>query len=160
MSSDACNNDSSTPSVNLEISYEVIFPLASYVALSFVLVISSLLVISRMLITVEITTKSELVLFNTSPQRHLEMLVSKHASSTGAMNNIHSAIALGLMIPPKNYVPPPPNASNHHAGVNKLANGGVNHHVAAATTAAVNATLNMDDEVVEAAPARPKKSKW
>lgn len=151
MSSENCSCENTTSiEFNFTIAEEVVFPLASYVAMSVVLFFSSLLVFSRMLITVEITSKSDLVLFNTSPQRQLELLVSKHASSAGAMNNIHTAIALGLMIAPPNYVPPATtNSVNHHHLNNAklalpVANGGVNH---------VN-------DIIESTPARPKKPKW
>lgn len=153
MSSCCCSNGNSTAQFDLSIAYQVVFPLASYIALSFVLFFSSLLVLSRLVITVEVTTKSDLVLFNTSSQRKLQLLVSKHESSAGAMNNIHAAIALGLMIPPPNYVPPSSTTgANHHppSKSNSLPviNGVVNH------------AANFNDEIGEKTGNRPKKSKW
>lgn len=153
---DCCCSNSQNITVNFQLAEEVIFPLASYIALSFVLVFSFVLVVSRMLITVEITSKSDLVLFDTTQQRRLDLLVSKHASSVGAMNNIHTAIALGLMIPPANYIPPSQAASaaaNHQlpsaSATGAIANGRVRH------------AHQMADDIVESTtPARPKKSKW
>lgn len=124
-----------------DIAYEIIVPFASYIALASVLVFMLAIVISRLVITVE-TAKSDLILFNTTPQKHIELLVSKQTSNPSAMNNIHAAVALGLMVPPPNYEPP---ANNQ----NKLPNG-ISHQKLAES--------NSTNEL--AANARPKKSKW
>lgn len=124
---------------NLDISYEIIVPIASYIALAGVVVFIFLLIASRLVITTE-RTKSDLILFNNSPQKHLELLVSKQTSNTGAMNNIHAAVALGLMIPPPNYEPP---AAPNHGKSNGFAH-----------------QSNRLIETNEAPVSRPKKSKW
>lgn len=142
-------SDSSPPNAVL-VSTEVVFPLASYIALFVVLIFSSVLVISRLLISSEITTTSDLVLFNTTPQRRLELLVSKQTSSAGAMNNIHTAIALGLMIAPPNYVPPPSGGAGKVPTT--LGNGAVPH-------SSSSPRLN-EDPGDTTAHSRPKKSKW
>ena len=135
---------------------DVIFPLASYIALFVVLIFSSVLVISRLVISAEITTKSDLVLFNTTPQRRLELLVSKQTSSAGAMNNIHTAIALGLMIAPPNYVAPTTAHVQPPTGGGKiLGNGVIPHHSSSSNR--INEEIETE---VAATPARPKKSKW
>jgi hypothetical protein len=103
----------------LLVAYEVITPVSSYVALAFVVLVVIVIVISKLVITVE-TSKSDLLIYNTSPQK-LELLVSKPTSNSGATNNMHAAIALGLMDAPANYVPP-------KQPVNSKMNGFGNHH--------------------------------
>ncbi|CAF0767737.1 unnamed protein product [Brachionus calyciflorus] len=132
---------SNTDTNNLNISYEIVQPIASYVALACVLFFIFILIVSRLVITTE-KTKSDLILFNQSPQKHLELLVSKQASNAGAMNNIHAAVALGLMIPPPNYEPP-------IAKDQSKPNGFANHN---------NNSKLMDAN--EAPVSRAKKSKW
>jgi hypothetical protein len=125
--------------------YQIITPVASYVALAFVILILLLIIISKLAITVD-TTKSDLVIYNTSPQK-LELLVAKQASNSGAMNNIHAAVALGLMEPPPNYQPP-----KNPPGPGK-ANGFASHSNPYANT---NGSSVLDQAEIE--PTRRKKN--
>jgi Zn-dependent protease with chaperone function len=119
------------------IAYAVITPVASYVALAFVVLFLLIIIVSKLVITVE-TTKSDLVIYNTTPQK-LELLVSKPASNSGAQHNVHAAIALGLMEAPPNYQPPKPKMN------------GFAHANAAATTSNVS-------EAADGEPVRRKKN--
>lgn len=101
---------------NISISYEVVQPIASYIALAMVVVFILILIISRLVITTE-KSKSDLVLFNQSAHKHIELLVSNKSTNSGAMNNVHAAIAVGLMIPPAGYVPPPKEAKSKPNGI-------------------------------------------
>jgi hypothetical protein len=89
------------PEVDMSISYEVITPVASYVAIVFFVAFLSIILVSRLIITVE-TKRSDLAIFSNVK---LELLVSKQTSSASALHNMHAAIALGLMDPPPNYDP-------------------------------------------------------
>jgi hypothetical protein len=131
----------------LLVAYEVITPVASYVALAFVISLLLLIIISKLVITVD-TTKSDLVIYATSSQK-LELLVSKQSSNSGAMNNIHAAVALGLMDPPVNYKPPqqPPPGQGKANGFAHASQS--NPHV--------SANSNVVDEA-EGEPVRRKKN--
>jgi hypothetical protein len=123
---------------SLLVAYEVISPTCSYAALAFVISVVIVIIISKLVITVE-TTKSDLVIYNTSPQK-LELLVSKPASNSAAVNNVHAAIALGLMDPPTNYKPP----------AHGKMNGTVSHHN--------GSVASLNEHAETKAPPRHKKS--
>ena len=101
-----------------DIAFIVINPIASYVALATVVLIISIIVMLRLVITVD-AKKSDLVLFQQNPSKQLDMLVGKPGDNQNALNNKNAAILAGLM------VPPPPNTETNNIKQNggKNANG-------------------------------------
>ena len=134
---------------NIAIIYDVITPYASYVALAFVFLMMFFIVVSKLVITVD-TTKSDLILYNTTPQK-LEILVSKQLTNSGAMHNIHAAVACGLMDPPPNYQPPkalpqPPHKMNGFVHQNSHPNATANSPVLL-SPATLPITSNVEEPV-------------
>ncbi|RNA44966.1 hypothetical protein BpHYR1_052255 [Brachionus plicatilis] len=118
------SSETTVDPINLNISYEVVEPIVSYIALALVLIFILVLIVSRLVITTE-KSKSDLILFNQSPHKHLELLVSNKSANSGAMNNMHAAIAVGLMIPPPGYEPPPKDPTKSNGiGPKKMRNAG------------------------------------
>ena len=100
---DKCSYDSQTSDTVLS---EVIVPYASYVAIGVLVVFLLVVIISKIILSADTkTNKSDLVLFNNSNNKRLESLVSRQGSNLAAVQNIHAAVALGLMDPPPNYQP-------------------------------------------------------
>ena len=101
---DKCPNDDGEKN---DLAYEVIQPYASYVAIAFVLLFFLVVILSKLVLNADTKMhKSDLVLFNNANNKRLETLMARQASNSAAMQNVHSAVALGLMQPPPNYKPP------------------------------------------------------
>jgi hypothetical protein len=88
-----------------DIAQQLITPVSSYIALALVLLFILTMIIMKLVIQVE-NSRPELILFNSNIQKQINLLVSKQSASPGAMNNVHLAVSMGLMIPPANYEPP------------------------------------------------------
>ena len=109
-----------------EIAFMVINPIASYIALATSVVIITVIIMLRLVITVD-AKKSDLLLFNINPPKHLDMLLGRPSDNKNAQHNKNAAILAGLM------VPPPPNGNdtiirqNGGKGVNGLVHSNTNN---------------------------------
>ena len=76
----------------------IINPYASYVGLTVAIVSCLLVFIARLIVSIE-TPRSDLILFNSTPNKNVKPLISKQMSTQAAINNIHLAVAAGLLAP-------------------------------------------------------------
>lgn len=94
------------PNIVLDVSVtNIINPYASYIGLAVALISCLLVIMARLIVSIE-TPRSDLILFNSTPNKNAKPLISKQMSTQAAVNNIHLAVAVGLMAAPANYEQP------------------------------------------------------